>query len=414
MPGLEDFMQPSSYEHLATAASRGPVVVLISHRHACFAHVLREIDGQPCGLQIFLSGITDFYLKKICAELRVINDKTRRGVDDEDDENLKGPEIGTNAATKEGQPDTDRAGRPTGTKKPDPSKLFKILWDRVVQPIFDNLGLQPKSGRDRPRLWWCPTGAFTFLPIHAAGIYTEGGQCCSDYVVSSYTPTLGTLLKARESLAPISRKDTKMLSAAVPRPYSGDPLPGTIAELQKISEVVSAENRLPLSPADDAMLGSGAGATVQSILERLPEATILHLACHGKQDPNSPLNSGFIMRDNMLSISKLMPLPLSNAFLAFLSACETAKGDEEQSDQIIHLAAAMLFVGFKSVIGTMWLMNDADGAKVAQTVYQQLFAAEVPYLDPDTVAYALDDAVRRMRREGIQASRWAPFIHLGI
>ncbi len=59
-------------------------------------------------------------------------------------------------------------------------------------------------------------------------------------------------------------------------------------------------------------------------------------------------------------------------------------------------------------------MNDADGAKVAQTVYQQLFAAEVPYLDPDTVAYALDDAVRRMRREGIQASRWAPFIHLGI
>jgi CHAT domain-containing protein len=49
-----------------------------------------------------------------------------------------------------------------------------------------------------------------------------------------------------------------------------------------------------------------------------------------------------------------MKLDLKHAQLAFLSACETAKGDREQPDQAIHLAATMLFVGFKSVIGTMW------------------------------------------------------------
>lgn len=37
-----------------------------------------------------------------------------------------------------------------------------------------------------------------------------------------------------------------------------------------------------------------------------------------------------------------------------LSACETATGDSEQPDQAVHLAAAMLFVGFRSVIATMW------------------------------------------------------------
>jgi hypothetical protein len=39
--------------------------------------------------------------------------------------------------------------------------------------------------------------------------------------------------------------------------------------------------------------------------------------------------------------------------LAFLSACQTAKGDEDMPDQAVHLAASMLFCGFKSVIATM-------------------------------------------------------------
>jgi CHAT domain-containing protein len=49
-----------------------------------------------------------------------------------------------------------------------------------------------------------------------------------------------------------------------------------------------------------------------------------------------------------------MELDLKHAHLAFLSACETAKGDRAQPDQAIHLAATMLFVGFRSIIGTMW------------------------------------------------------------
>jgi CHAT domain-containing protein len=66
------------------------------------------------------------------------------------------------------------------------------------------------------------------------------------------------------------------------------------------------------------------------------------------------LKSGFILQDGMLTISKLMSLNLPKAFLAVLSACETAKGDLSQPDQAIHLAAAMVYVGFKSVLATMW------------------------------------------------------------
>jgi CHAT domain-containing protein len=75
------------------------------------------------------------------------------------------------------------------------------------------------------------------------------------------------------------------------------------------------------------------------------------------QDHTNVLDSGSIMRDDILTVSRLMSLNLPSAFLAVLSACETAKGDEAQPDQTIHLAATMLFCGFKSVVGTMWSVS---------------------------------------------------------
>jgi CHAT domain-containing protein len=95
--------------------------------------------------------------------------------------------------------------------------------------------------------------------------------------------------------------------------------------------------------------------TVPEVLACLQDPTIriLHLACHGAQKPD-PLASAFIFRDGDLSIQELMKLELKHASMAFLSACQTAKGDENQPDQAVHLAASLLFCGFKSVVATMW------------------------------------------------------------
>jgi CHAT domain-containing protein len=121
-------------------------------------------------------------------------------------------------------------------------------------------------------------------------------------------------------------------------------------EVEAVSNIVSK-----LSPT---VPGTGvtrvSGVKVQDVLDHLPSASILHLACHGEQDPTNPLDSGFALRDGRLSIGDLMRLNLPNAQFAFLSACETAKGDRTYHDQAVHLAAAMLFVGFRSVIATLW------------------------------------------------------------
>jgi CHAT domain-containing protein len=97
-----------------------------------------------------------------------------------------------------------------------------------------------------------------------------------------------------------------------------------------------------------------ATSTVQHAVSNFADADIVHLACHGVQDANDALQSGFCLGDGRLTVAELMKLKLSSPFLVFLSACETAKGDETLPDQTVHLAAAMLFCGFQNVIGTMW------------------------------------------------------------
>jgi CHAT domain-containing protein len=94
--------------------------------------------------------------------------------------------------------------------------------------------------------------------------------------------------------------------------------------------------------------------TVKGVSTAIKAANVIHLACHGIQDPNDATKSGFCLGDGRLTIEHLMDLSIVHPFLAFLSACETAKGDTDQPDQVMHLAAAMLFCGFKSVIATMW------------------------------------------------------------
>jgi CHAT domain-containing protein len=96
-----------------------------------------------------------------------------------------------------------------------------------------------------------------------------------------------------------------------------------------------------------------APACIDKILLDVPAASIVHLACHGQQNSN-PLDSALILDDGLLTVAQLMQLSLQNASLVFLSACETAMGDAKLPDEVIHLAAALLFVGFRGAVGTMW------------------------------------------------------------
>lgn len=59
-------------------------------------------------------------------------------------------------------------------------------------------------------------------------------------------------------------------------------------------------------------------------------------------------------------------------------------------------------------------MGDVDGPVIAKKVYEEIFAGDSEYLDPDSIPYALDAATRELRAKGLHFSRWAPYVHIGM
>jgi CHAT domain-containing protein len=164
-------------------------------------------------------------------------------------------------------------------------------------------------------------------------------ECVSDFVISSYTPTLGTLLVPM----PKSIASSKMM-VVIDRMN----LHFTSAELENIEGQVPGGQLVKLGIPD-------APAHAKDVLEGLKTAPIVHFACHGTQDTENPLKSALHLPTNQsLKVSSLMELSLKNSSLAFLSACQTAMGGGELPDESRHLAATFLFCGFRGVIGTMW------------------------------------------------------------
>jgi CHAT domain-containing protein len=155
--------------------------------------------------------------------------------------------------------------------------------------------------------------------------------------------------------------------------------------------------------------------TVEEVLALMKEADWVHFACHGIQDVESPTESGLCLADRRrLKISDIIASSRPRGGLAFLSACQTAMGDEGLSDEAIHIAAGMLFAGYGGVIGTMWSISDKLAPDVARDVYEQLFQNGTRQ-DYREAARALHRAIGRLR-DGGEASfvTWLPFIHVGL
>jgi len=238
------------------------------------------------------------------------------------------------------------------------------------------------------------------LPIHAAGIYEAGiGDKLSDYVVSSYTPTLTAIL---DLSAPKVGDEFKILTIAQASTPYATPIPKTEDEVEKVQSLASGLAVVNLKNEE---------ATVERVLQAMRDTDWVHVACHGKQDTGEPMESGLLLHDKILGLSEIVRHALPRADFAFLSACQTAVGDERIADESVHLAAGMFMAGYRGVIATMWSIRDEDAPRVAEDVYRRILKDGKP--NRKDAAYALHDAVKRLRDSGRGFMYWVPFIHLG-
>jgi tetratricopeptide (TPR) repeat protein len=289
------------------------------------------------------------------------------------------------------------------------------LWDTVTEPVLTALGFggAPVDGQPLPRVWWCPTGLLTLLPLHAAGHYENpegsrdsehsGGSAprsVLDRVVSSYTPTVKALADARNTAAPDIGAGT-LLFVGMPKTQDAEPLPGATADRDLLAGALGERCQILYGP----------DATADAVRAELPKHQSAHFSCHGEQNLFRPSEAGLRLHGGTLTIADLSSTSYQREF-AFLSACKTATGGTTLPDEAISLAAALHYTGYRHVIATLWSVDDDAAAEIAEHVYGDLIADG--RFVPAGSARALHSAVQRLRgATPRKPSRWIPFIHTG-
>ena len=229
-----------------------------------------------------------------------------------------------------------------------------------------------------------------------------------DYAVSSYTPTLEALLKPRVQVTPTSaHREPRVLIVSQPATPNCPAIPGTTQEAAIVMSLAGQ--------SDDSIVLDDEAGTVDAVLEGMATHDWVHLACHGVQDRKNSLNSAFMLYDGRLTLHTLMSKSLPNAELAVLSACQTATGDEKLNNEAVHLAAWMLNIGYRSVIGTMWSISDSSAPILMEEFYRVLMV-QVRAGEAIQPAYALHEAVKLLRgkcNNELNRWNWVPFVHFG-
>jgi len=158
----------------------------------------------------------------------------------------------------------------------------------------------------------------------------------------------------------------------------------------------------------------GPDASRDTVLRGLQQYSWAHFACHGRLDNSKPFHASFQLHgSSRLTLLDLIQARLPNAELAFLSACHTASGGLTTLDETIHLAAALQFCGFRSVVGTLWAMEDEDGPSISKEFYKYMFRNPGNKVDFRDSAEALNVAIRAMRKNYAPLERWIMFVHIG-
>ena len=370
LPGFETFLGTPRFDTVRDAASRGPVIIINHCSWRCDILVLLH-DSPP---SLILTS-NDFYDRAIKLKDNLLN--TRK-------EFLPGSKVYEDALRT----------------------ALKELYELVGLPVIDRL--RELKVREQSRVWWCPTSVFCALPLHAMGpVPSDYGKerYFSDLYVCSYTPTLSALIQSRAPGTSTSDRPSLLL---VGRPK--DNLPGVWREIKAIQAHLGESAHCLVS--DDA--------TVDAVTRGLQRHPFLHLACHGYLETGKPFDAWFKLQgEGRLTLLDIVRSRLPSAEFAFLSACHSAELTEQSiADEALHLAAAMQYSGFRSVVGTMWAVVDDDGPELAQHFYKTMSSSSSKQ-EKKMPAYrrsarALRNAVQKLRhKKAVSLERWVNFVHYG-
>jgi CHAT domain-containing protein/Tfp pilus assembly protein PilF len=273
------------------------------------------------------------------------------------------------------------------------------LSDSLIKPLQQQALLE-----DVVHLYLVPHGILNYLPFAVLPLNTSGGgeRVVMEQYTLNYLPAAAALVRARQSVS------TRHSLLALAPEKTG--LRHSLEEARAIAKLYQPNSRLL----------SGHMATESAFKKEAQGYGILHLSTHGYFNSKNPLLSGLQLEadeinDGLLEVHEILGLSL-NAGLVTLSACETGMGSGffnqiPAGDEFVSLTRAFLLAGSRSVLATLWQVDDRSTVELMQGFYNRL----------DQSGSANDQAIAlvQVQRELKKSMKykhpfyWAPFVLVG-
>ncbi|MGA9993891.1 MAG: CHAT domain-containing protein [Pyrinomonadaceae bacterium] len=240
---------------------------------------------------------------------------------------------------------------------------------------------------------------------HPADTATKTIAVIADPVFEKDDPRVIALMP--ESSAPAKEDgDGTYLSSAL-RDFTGQNSQPVISRLP--STLREAKAIMALTPPDERTVVVGFAATKERIEStELKAYRILHFATHSLLNSETPELSGVVLslvdehgnsRAGFLRLHDIYHMNLS-ADLVVLSACRTGLGRNVQGEGVVGLTSGFMYAGAKSVIASLWKVDDDATAELMSHFYRAMLKDGLP------PAAALKAAKREMWKQ----ERWrSPF-----
>jgi CHAT domain-containing protein len=234
-------------------------------------------------------------------------------------------------------------------------------WQAAAAAAYDRL-IRPLGLEGTPRLTIVAHGVLHYVPFNA-------------------------LYDGREPL--ISRTEIRMLPAAgVLRFVDSQSRPKTKQLLAFGNpDLGQARYNLPFAEAEAKLIASRVSgsrvllrkeATKTAFIRLAPDFRFVHIASHGAFDPDAPLQSSLYLApdassDGVLKVGELYSINV-DAELVSLSACETGLGKVAQGDDVVGLTRGFLYAGARSIVASLWEVDDRATAELMTSFYQSVSA----------------------------------------
>ncbi|XP_044183194.1 tetratricopeptide repeat protein 28-like [Acropora millepora] len=267
---------------------------------------------------------------------------------------------------------------------------FKPFYDAIIDPIVEMLGPQEDE------LVIVPDGALCFTPWAAV---TESIRIRTVPSLTSYQLIL-TVPEGhhmRKGALLVGNPCLNQLKKPIPA------LPCAQEEVEMIASILNTR----------ALVGRQ--ATKAEVMKRMSSVGLIHIAAHGNKrtgeialSPNPGWTSDIPHeKDYILQMSDVQAANL-RARLVVLSCCHSGRGRISKGEGVVGIARAFLAAGARSVLVSLWAIDDRATMVFMKSFYQHLKEGK-------TASAAVQESMKFLResKDYSKMKYWAPFQLIG-